>query len=40
MAVPTKTKKTSKRNKTVISREVIGIGRETTENYLSFVYNI
>ena len=39
MAVPTKTKKTSNRNKTVISREVIGIGREMTENYLSFVYN-
>ena len=41
MAVPTKSKKTSKRNKTVISREVIGIGRETKENYLSlsFVYN-
>ena len=39
MAVPTKTRKTSKRNKAVISREVIGIRQETTENYLSFVCN-
>ena len=39
MADPTKRKKTSKRNKTVISRELIGIGQETTENYLTFVYN-
>ena len=38
MADPTKRKKTSKRNKTVISREVIGSGQETTENYLTFVF--
>ena len=39
MADPAKSKKTSERNKTVISREVIATGRETTEKYLSFVYN-
>ena len=48
MAVPTSTKKTSKlalqylRNQNsfiTFNREVIGIRRETTENYLGFVYN-
>ena len=37
MAVPTKTKKTSKRNKTVISRGVVGVVYNYTELCISYI---